>query len=416
MMSNKFKVRYNVVVACVIVIVNVVTFLCLPSRLFINNSPRFEVEDTLLTTENYEEFSGVVTDIVNVTFSYSHDGLDSEKDRSPTVVEGDHMSSITIGDWDKCAFVKVENDSGEHWFFLNSHTIIRQRQLGKRQTIIALGNEVNFGYYASGRYASSIENHDQVYIIVSNTGNNYDSKAVRDYILYTVILLLIINAVMVLAFLSLYRVMNKHVGKKSIKSVVVIVLNCIGASIVIIITFAYFLLSVSTSAVLSGNEPLIQHLVYSYRIWDYSSYLRANLPDDTDICISNIFIGSKFKNHSRQIRICITSGDWIDLYQANEVLRLTEDYINDNPNSLIGDSCCQIEVSNYGWRELELDTQGSFRSIYISMIPDQITIEDVYEDIDKAYIQTEAGLTDDQYDALRNMFPNAVFIIDGHEE
>ena len=104
------------------------------------------------------------------------------------------------------------------------------------------------------------------------------------------------------------------------------------------------------------------------------------------------------------------------MYQANEVLRLTEDYINDNPNSLIGDSCCQIEVSNYGWRELELDTQGSFRSIHISMIPDQITIEDVYEDIDKVYIYTEAGLTDDQYDALRNMFPNAVFIIDGHEE
>ena len=50
------------------------------------------------------------------------------------------------------------------------------------------------------------------------------------------------------------------------------------------------------------------------------------------------------------------------------------------------------------------------------MIPDQITIEDVYEDIDKVYIYTEAGLTDDQYDALRNMFPNAVFIIDGHEE
>ena len=156
MMSNKFKVRYNVVVACVIVIVNVVTFICLSSRLFINNSPRFEVEDTLLTTENYEEFSGVVTDIVNVTSPYALDDLDSEEDRSPTVVEGDHMSSITIGDWDKRAFVKVENDSGEHWFFLNCYTIIRQRQLGKRQTIIALGNEVNFGYYASGRYASSI--------------------------------------------------------------------------------------------------------------------------------------------------------------------------------------------------------------------------------------------------------------------
>ena len=42
------------------------------------------------------------------------------------------------------------------------------------------------------------------------------------------------------------------------------------------------------------------------------------------------------------------------------------------------------------------------------MVPETISIDDVYDDIQDVYIYTNGGLTEEQYESFRSMFPNAV--------
>ena len=42
------------------------------------------------------------------------------------------------------------------------------------------------------------------------------------------------------------------------------------------------------------------------------------------------------------------------------------------------------------------------------MVPETISIDDVYDDIQDVYIYTNGGLTEEQYESFRSVFPNAV--------
>ena len=147
----------------------------------------------------------------------------------------------------------------------------------------------------------------------------------------------------------------------------------------------------------------IAKIIDTVKVRDYYSYLNENLPEDSDFYISNVFIGDKFSGHARRVRICIVSSGWINLDDANEVIRLTREYLADNPQSLISHSDYSIEVSNNG-RVFALNNNR----VTISMVPETISIDDVYDDIQDVYIYTNGGLTEEQYESFRSMFPNAV--------
>ena len=397
------KRKFIIVAVIIMVILNSISFFLWKYPFKDNKDPKFEVEEALPTLDNYRTYSGTVTDIVEVSYqptlvNPSIQDLESGLfEDSYDYVEGNHLTSFLRDPSHSYnyAYIQVDGIDGERWFWLNGSTLFRHHD-----TEISLGDEVTFGYYNSGRYAHHEAKYDSIYIVEEKptNPNPFRGASLLSILLGLFFSVILPNLIIILTLFCLYLSLKRCINGKRISGITGIILSCLGffAAVGIVVNFYI------VSARLNGNDSIAK-IIDTVKVRDYYSYLNENLPEDSDFYISNVFIGDKFSGHARRVRICIVSSGWINLDDANEVIRLTREYLADNPQSLISHSDYSIEVSNNG-RVFALNNNR----VTISMVPETISIDDVYDDIQDVYIYTNGGLTEEQYESFRSMFPNAV--------
>lgn len=397
------KRKFIIVAVIIMVILNAISFFLWKYPFKDNKDPKFEVEEALPTLDNYRTYSGTVTDIVEVSYqptlvNPSIQDLESGLfEDSYDYVEGNHLTSFLRDPSHSYnyAYIQVDGIDGERWFWLNGGTLFRHHD-----TEISLGDEVTFGYYNSGRYAHHEAKYDSIYIVEEKptNPNPFRGASLLSILLGLFFSVILPNLIIILTLFCLYLSLKRCINGKRISGITGIILSCLGffAAVGIVVNFYI------VSARLNGNDSIAK-IIDTVKVRDYYSYLNENLPEDSDFYISNVFIGDKFSGHARRVRICIVSSGWINLDDANEVIRLTREYLANNPQSLISHSDYSIEVSNNG-RVFVLNNNR----VTISMVPETISIDDVYDDIQDVYIYTNGGLTEEQYESFRSMFPNAV--------